>query len=160
MPMSPRLLRPLASGVHPEANAWRTAVVANGGSVSASTRRSCSSTNACNAARSAGRVRARKRIASSAALVAPAAPIENVAVGIPPGIWTIDNKLSRPESAFDCTGTPSTCMTVCGDGTTAGGEECDDRGTSDGDGCTATCAFERGHKVASASGLGLARRDH
>jgi len=35
--MSPRLLRPIASGVHPEANAWRTAVVANGGSVSAST---------------------------------------------------------------------------------------------------------------------------
>jgi hypothetical protein len=29
--MSPRLLRPLASGVHPEAAAWRSAVVANGG---------------------------------------------------------------------------------------------------------------------------------
>jgi len=37
MPMSPRLLRPIASGVHPEAAAWRSAVVANGGSVSAST---------------------------------------------------------------------------------------------------------------------------
>jgi hypothetical protein len=37
MPMNPRLLRPIASGVHPEANAWRSAVVANGGSVSAST---------------------------------------------------------------------------------------------------------------------------
>ena len=37
MPMNPRLLRPIASGVHPEAAAWRTAVVANGGSVSAST---------------------------------------------------------------------------------------------------------------------------
>lgn len=37
MPMSPRLLRPIASGVHPEAAAWRTRVVANGGSVSAST---------------------------------------------------------------------------------------------------------------------------
>jgi hypothetical protein len=42
MPMNPRLLRPLASGVHPEANAWRTAVVANGGSVSASTMRAVS----------------------------------------------------------------------------------------------------------------------
>ena len=42
MPMSPRLLRPIASGVHPEANAWRTAVVANGGSVSASTMRAVS----------------------------------------------------------------------------------------------------------------------
>ena len=37
MPMNARLLRPLASGVHPEAAAWRSAVVANGGSVSAST---------------------------------------------------------------------------------------------------------------------------
>jgi hypothetical protein len=37
MAMNPRLLRPLASGVHPEAAAWRSAVVANGGSVSAVT---------------------------------------------------------------------------------------------------------------------------
>jgi len=37
MPMSPRLLRPIAGSVHPEAGAWRSAVVANGGSVSAST---------------------------------------------------------------------------------------------------------------------------
>ena len=42
MAMSPRLLRPLASGVHPEAAAWRSAVVANGGSVSASTMRAVS----------------------------------------------------------------------------------------------------------------------
>ena len=37
MPMSPRLLRPRASGVHPEAASWRTRVVANGGSVSSTT---------------------------------------------------------------------------------------------------------------------------
>ena len=37
MPMSARLLRPRASGVHPEAASWRTRVVANGGSVSATT---------------------------------------------------------------------------------------------------------------------------
>lgn len=37
MPMNPRLLRPRASGVHLEAAAWRTAVVANGGTVSGST---------------------------------------------------------------------------------------------------------------------------
>jgi hypothetical protein len=43
MPMNPRLLRPIASGVHPEANAWRTAVVANGGSVSGSTMKAVSS---------------------------------------------------------------------------------------------------------------------
>lgn len=40
--MSPRLLRPIASSFHPEANAWRTAVVANGGSVSASTMKAVS----------------------------------------------------------------------------------------------------------------------
>lgn len=37
MGMSPRLLRPRASGFHPEAAAWKTAVVANGGSVSGTT---------------------------------------------------------------------------------------------------------------------------
>lgn len=37
MAMNHRLLRPRASGVHAEAAAWRTAVVANGGSVSGST---------------------------------------------------------------------------------------------------------------------------
>lgn len=37
MPMSARLLRPRAGGLHPEAAAWRSAVVANGGSVSATT---------------------------------------------------------------------------------------------------------------------------
>ena len=37
MPMSPRLLRPRATGFHPEANSWRTRVIANGGSVSATT---------------------------------------------------------------------------------------------------------------------------
>ena len=37
MAMSPRLLRPRATGFHPEAQAWRSAVVGGGGSVSAST---------------------------------------------------------------------------------------------------------------------------
>ena len=36
-PMNPRLLRPLASGVHPEAAAWRSAVVANGGGTPSAT---------------------------------------------------------------------------------------------------------------------------
>jgi hypothetical protein len=40
--MSPRLLRPVATGFHPEANAWRSAVIANGGSVSASTMKAVS----------------------------------------------------------------------------------------------------------------------
>lgn len=37
MPMSPRLLRPIASGVHPEAKIWQNAVISNGGTVSAGT---------------------------------------------------------------------------------------------------------------------------
>lgn len=37
MAMNPKLLRPRASGVHLEAAAWKTAVVANGGTVSGST---------------------------------------------------------------------------------------------------------------------------
>jgi len=37
MPMSPRLLRPRTGGTHPEATAWRTAVLANGGTVTSST---------------------------------------------------------------------------------------------------------------------------
>ena len=40
--MSPRLLRPLATSVHPEAAAWNSAVVANGGSVSGTTLRAVS----------------------------------------------------------------------------------------------------------------------
>jgi len=42
MAMNPRLLRPVASGVHPEAAAWRTAVIENGGSVSVSTMKAVS----------------------------------------------------------------------------------------------------------------------
>lgn len=37
MPMSARLLRPRASGFHPEAQAWQNAVIANGGTVSGTT---------------------------------------------------------------------------------------------------------------------------
>lgn len=37
MPMSPRLLRPIASGLHLEAQVWRNAVIANSGTVSTAT---------------------------------------------------------------------------------------------------------------------------
>lgn len=37
MPMSPRLLRPRAGGIHPDAQDWRSRVISNGGTVSAST---------------------------------------------------------------------------------------------------------------------------
>jgi cysteine-rich repeat protein len=48
------------------------------------------------------------------------------------------------EAGYDCTGTPSTCITSCGDGVKAGTEACDDSGTAAGDGCSTTCTVETG----------------
>ena len=56
MPMSPRLLRPRSSGLHPEAASWRTRVVDNGGTVSAATLKAVS--DLCRAIDAAG-IRAR-----------------------------------------------------------------------------------------------------
>lgn len=36
------------------------------------------------------------------------------------------------------------CETLCGDGIRAGNEQCDDRNTSDGDGCSGSCKLESG----------------
>src|SRR5882762_4601227 len=63
---------------------------------------------ASRAAAMAGCLLARIAAAHSAALVAPAAPIANVATGTPAGICTMDNNESSPPRDFDCTGTPST----------------------------------------------------
>ena len=52
MGMSPKLLRPRAGGVHPEAAAWRSAVVANGGTVSGTTLKAVS--DFCRSIDSAG----------------------------------------------------------------------------------------------------------
>jgi cysteine-rich repeat protein len=49
------------------------------------------------------------------------------------------------ESGFSCTGTPSMCMTGCGDRVVAGSETCDDGNTVDGDGCAMSCASETGY---------------
>src|SRR5205814_6686903 len=40
---------------------------------------------------------------------------------------------------WSCTGQPSTCATVCGDGIIAGTEQCDDGNAVDTDGCTSQC---------------------
>lgn len=40
------------------------------------------------------------------------------------------------EFGYDCTGSPSVCVTVCGDGEVAGTEDCDDGNATAGDGCT------------------------
>jgi len=49
------------------------------------------------------------------------------------------------ESGYSCAGTPSECMTGCGDGVVAGTEECDDGDMADDDGCSAACAVEPGY---------------
>ncbi|ENN87345.1 hypothetical protein RHSP_26621 [Rhizobium freirei PRF 81] len=51
---------------------------------------------------------ARTAAARRAAFTAPALPIANVPTGIPAGICTMESRLSCPESARDCTGTPKT----------------------------------------------------
>ena len=72
----------------------------------------CSARNFLSAASISGRLLARMAAAASPALVAPATPMANVATGMPAGICTIDSSESRPLSAFDCTGTPSTGSVV------------------------------------------------
>jgi hypothetical protein len=46
--------------------------------------------------------------AVSAALMAPARPMAKVLTGTPPGIWTIESRLSIPLRAWLSTGTPMT----------------------------------------------------
>ncbi|MBS2032786.1 MAG: DUF4215 domain-containing protein, partial [Deltaproteobacteria bacterium] len=49
------------------------------------------------------------------------------------------------ETGYTCTGSaPSVCSTTCGDGIKAGTEACDDHNTTNGDGCSSTCAVEAG----------------
>ncbi len=48
------------------------------------------------------------------------------------------------EYGFDCTGEPSTCASVCGDGVLAANEGCDDGDITAGDGCDASCVVETG----------------
>jgi cysteine-rich repeat protein len=44
-----------------------------------------------------------------------------------------------PEPGYECTGDPTTCISICGDGTLASDEVCDDSNTTSGDGCSADC---------------------
>jgi len=48
------------------------------------------------------------------------------------------------ETGFQCTGVPSVCIGICGDGLIVGGEACDDGNSAQGDGCNASCAVEPG----------------
>ncbi len=67
----------------------------------------CASRKASSAAATVGSESARIAAARIAALTAPARPIASVPTGTPPGIWTIEKRLSNPMSAPLC-GTPST----------------------------------------------------
>ena len=49
------------------------------------------------------------------------------------------------EPSYGCTGTPSICAPLCGNGVVDSGEGCDDGGTGAGDGCSATCTVESGY---------------
>lgn len=53
------------------------------------------------------------------------------------------------ETGWACTGEPSACTPICGDGLLVGGETCDDGGTTGGDGCSATCQVEPGYVCTS-----------
>ncbi len=48
------------------------------------------------------------------------------------------------EPGYFCSGAPSMCAPVCGDGLLAGLEQCDDGNAQSGDGCSATCTVEPG----------------
>jgi hypothetical protein len=57
-------------------------------------------------------VSARIAAAWRPAFFAPASPMAKVATGTPPGICTMESRLSMPLSALDSTGTPSTGSAV------------------------------------------------
>ena len=55
--------------------------------------------------------------------------------------------MSSPDTCTECTSglyqndatTPTSCVSLCGDGKTAGSEKCDDGNTINGDGCNGDC---------------------
>ena len=53
------------------------------------------------------------------------------------------NQTCGVENLWTCSGEPSVCNRICGDGF-VGPEACDDGGTAPGDGCSATCEVETG----------------
>lgn len=51
----------------------------------------------------------------------------------------------KVETGFYCGGTPSTCVSRCGDGVVTSKEKCDDGNVEAGDGCSAACKVELGY---------------
>ena len=52
------------------------------------------------------------------------------------------------ETGWSCSGQPSSCAPVCGDGLLRGDEDCDDGDTQSGDGCSSSCTVENGWSCA------------
>lgn len=52
------------------------------------------------------------------------------------------------ETGYACSGAPSLCGPICGDGLIVGGEGCDDGNDDDSDGCASTCFVEDGWSCA------------
>jgi cysteine-rich repeat protein len=52
------------------------------------------------------------------------------------------------EVGYACSGAPSACPPICGDGLLRGGEACDDGDTTSLDGCSAACSLESGYACA------------
>src|SRR5258706_923037 len=68
----------------------------------------CLARHASSFVASSGSPSAKIAAACQAAFLAPLSPMAKVATGTPPGLLTIVNRLSRPRSALDSTGTSST----------------------------------------------------
>lgn len=56
------------------------------------------------------------------------------------------------EVGWQCSGAPSTCITICGDGIAAGAEQCDDGTSTELDGCTSQCVIATLCDVVAAPG--------
>ncbi len=62
------------------------------------------------------------------------------------------DSIGQIEAGYKCSGQPSVCTTVCGDGLKLGAEECDDGNTKAGDGCSPACVVEYGFACSETSG--------
>src|SRR5258708_9575835 len=72
----------------------------------------CEERNFLRASRIFGYLLPSEAAARSAALTAPALPIASGPTGMPPGIWAMERRESRPLSVLDSTGTPKTGTSV------------------------------------------------
>lgn len=63
------------------------------------------------------------------------------------------NLSCKVEPGWTCSGSPSVCTAICGDGLRLGAEGCDDGNTTDGDGCSSTCTIEPNWTCTTSAGI-------